>query len=216
MIKVLYTNQSVQLSAELTERLLPYLPGEMQERNGRYHRWQDRQCHLLGKMLLLRGLLDLGYGSDSLSRVEYTEFDRPYIPGLPDFNISHSKGLVACAFTQKGKIGMDVEFVSSINLKDLLYVMSAPQKEAIMASHSPAHEFIRYWTIKEAAIKAEGSGLQIDLSSIEIQRGKVLCNNVLWNLRRLYLAKDYMASLVTDHDISNVVVNEIIPNDLMD
>ena len=51
--------------------------------------WEDRHASLYGKLLLKKGLQDLGQDS-SLTNLKFTEYNRPYLEGKLDFNISSS------------------------------------------------------------------------------------------------------------------------------
>lgn len=83
------------------------------------------------------------------------------------FNLSHTRGLIAVAVTRSADIGVDVEdmqrrsdgtsvadrFFSPIETAALFALPQAEQPE----------RFFRYWTLKEAYIKARGLGLAIPL-----------------------------------------------------
>ncbi len=83
------------------------------------------------------------------------------------FNLSNTRGLVACAVALEGEIGVDVEAVDRGG--DLLEIaerfMAAPEAAAIRAlpPDAQAFRFFTYWTLKEAYIKARGMGLSIPL-----------------------------------------------------
>jgi 4'-phosphopantetheinyl transferase len=83
------------------------------------------------------------------------------------FNLSHTRGFVTCAMAYH-EIGVDVEASdrpTNFGIADRFFapeearlVHSAPRKE------QPAL-FFRFWTLKEAFIKATGEGLQRPLDS---------------------------------------------------
>lgn len=85
------------------------------------------------------------------------------------FNLSHTNGMAVCAIGLDTDIGVDVEFHA--NSQGLLEVadhyfserevgdlLSLPEGDREQA-------FFRYWTLKEAYIKAKGEGLSIALDS---------------------------------------------------
>ena len=86
------------------ESFLSVLPHEMGRKIRRYRRWQDQQSAVLGKLLLLYGLQKYGYGKEVLESVEKEKQDKPFIPEVVDFNISHSGRYVLCGFNPNGKI----------------------------------------------------------------------------------------------------------------
>jgi 4'-phosphopantetheinyl transferase len=83
------------------------------------------------------------------------------------FNLSHSRGLVACAITLARDIGIDVECthrregISGIAnrffaLQEVFELQARPETQRAAC-------FFEYWTLKEAYIKARGMGLSLDL-----------------------------------------------------
>lgn len=88
------------------------------------------------------------------------------------FNVSHGgkQGLIALA--SRGRVGVDVEErVPQRNL-DLLIetVLSSHERAAVAAATGPAklHLFLDLWTMKEALSKAQGTGLSLDVSGLEV------------------------------------------------
>lgn len=84
-----------------------------------------------------------------------------------EFNLSHTAGMVVCAVTCLGPIGVDVERVRMREYLDVARRFFAPD-EVQQLERLPEHErrsaFFRFWTLKEAYIKALGKGLSVDLS----------------------------------------------------
>jgi 4'-phosphopantetheinyl transferase len=79
------------------------------------------------------------------------------------FNLSHTNGLVACAVTRDGEVGVDVECVERVtDSRDIAerYFSTAElaQLDACRGDERAAR-FIELWTLKEAYLKAIGSGL---------------------------------------------------------
>jgi 4'-phosphopantetheinyl transferase len=83
------------------------------------------------------------------------------------FNISHTRGLAACAIANR-QIGVDVErFDAGINL-NLAQNYFAPEEIQILditPSSQRVQTFFRLWSLKEAYIKATGDGLSRPLNS---------------------------------------------------
>jgi 4'-phosphopantetheinyl transferase len=83
------------------------------------------------------------------------------------FNISHTRGLAACAIAHQ-EVGVDVE--RSDRAVDLAIARHyfAPEEVRVLNSASPGREgkvFFRFWSLKEAFIKATGEGLNRPLDS---------------------------------------------------
>jgi len=105
------------------------------------------------------------YGRPSLSH--------PSGSGL-EFNISHTAGLVACAFAREPEIGVDVEEAIRTVEPELARRFFSPEEAgALDALPEDARRtrFFDYWTLKEAYIKARGMGLSLPLDGFTMQIG---------------------------------------------
>ncbi len=83
------------------------------------------------------------------------------------FNISHTRGAVACALVLDHAVGVDIEdrFRSGNHLKLADYYF-ARDELAILRAAPEAEQgslFFTFWTLKEAYIKAIGKGLSLPL-----------------------------------------------------
>ena len=106
-----------------------------------------------------------------------SEYGKPYalVDGLEapvSFNVSHSgsQGLIAVA--PGGRLGIDVEErIGRDDLDGLASTMFSRTEQAELSS-AGAEEKLRFffdlWTIKEALLKAIGTGLYLNPSSIEV------------------------------------------------
>jgi 4'-phosphopantetheinyl transferase len=87
------------------------------------------------------------------------------------FNLSHSGGLVVCAVIRELDIGVDVECTTRRRRHEEIAerFFGAAEVEALRAL--PAQErkarFLEIWTLKEAYLKAGGSGITIPLRSFQ-------------------------------------------------
>jgi 4'-phosphopantetheinyl transferase len=86
-------------------------------------------------------------------------------PGSPPlaFNLSHTHGLVACAVACDGEIGVDVECVERVthgrNIAERYFSTAELAQLDECPENERAARFIELWTLKEAYLKAIGSGL---------------------------------------------------------
>ena len=96
-------------------------------------------------------------------------------PAPISFNVSHSgsHGLVAVA--QTGRLGVDIEErVVRHELDPLIEYILGPDEQASLALQSgvnKVHLFFKLWTIKEALLKALGTGFHLDISKFEVPPG---------------------------------------------
>jgi 4'-phosphopantetheinyl transferase len=83
------------------------------------------------------------------------------------FNLSHTKGLIACAVTLEKDIGVDVESITrkegNLKLADRFFSHQESQALRLVQPDQQKERFFDYWTLKEAFIKACGKGLSIPL-----------------------------------------------------
>jgi 4'-phosphopantetheinyl transferase len=89
------------------------------------------------------------------------------------FNVAHSKGTVLIALGHQSPVGVDVEYLD--RLTDIMEVARANFTEnesnilaAISEPDTRLRTFYRYWTRKEAIVKADGRGLLLPLASFDV------------------------------------------------
>lgn len=207
MTKIYYTRFQKQFSKAQYNTYLNLLPQDLQSRAHRYFRWQDAQAFLLGKSLLLRGLIDAGLeGSLLLQQLKYTEYNRPYLSEKIDFNISHSGEYVVCAISDQCRVGLDIEKVEPRDLASFRSQMTDEEWEMVTTAADPQQAFLHYWTKKEAAIKAHGQGLSLGLKEVVIGDGEMNLEGKAWPLYEVEIASGYVCHLVTDEKINTADV----------
>lgn len=97
-------------------------------------------------------------------RPELASDDSPY-----SFNLSHSDSLAAFAVSE-AVIGVDIEQIKALPEGVAGMVFSKPEIAALEAEPEGARAlaFYRYWTAKEAVLKALGTGLSVSGRSFTI------------------------------------------------
>ena len=106
---------------------------------------------------------------------------KPCVVGREDegslqFSVSHSDAFGAYAFTIVGSIGVDVEKICEFpdmleiveqhfTLRESHEMLSCPEDQRLML-------FYRFWTRKEAVLKAQGEGLLRALGSVDVATGE--------------------------------------------
>src|SRR5690554_3002995 len=108
MITIYYTTFDLQLSDHNFYNLISLLPDDLKEKTLKFKHWQDAQAYLFGKLLLKKGLKDLGF-NDDLDLLKYNVYDRPSIHSNIDFNTTHSGRHVVVVFSTLGRVGIDIE-----------------------------------------------------------------------------------------------------------
>lgn len=104
------------------------------------------------------------------------EFDegphgRPSLPSAPwlSFNLSHTQGAAAVAVCREGCVGVDVEAVdvrrANTNVARRFFAPTEAETVVVLPpGETRAQRFFEFWTLKEAFLKARGTGLSTPLS----------------------------------------------------
>ncbi|MBK7644930.1 MAG: 4'-phosphopantetheinyl transferase superfamily protein [Planctomycetes bacterium] len=97
-----------------------------------------------------------------------------------EFNLSHTRALVACAVARGFPIGVDVEDTArELDPLELATRVFTPAESQALRALPPGprkRRFFELWTLKEAWLKACGAGFSIDPRSLEFdlsQAGRV-------------------------------------------
>jgi 4'-phosphopantetheinyl transferase len=88
------------------------------------------------------------------------------------FNVSHSHGVAAFAFTRGMEVGIDIEKIrldfAGEQVASLYFAEQEITELGGLPGESRAEGFFKCWTRKEAYLKARGEGLQIPLRSFQV------------------------------------------------
>lgn len=141
-------------------------------------------------------------------------YGKPYITNSHyehiHFNLSHTEGLVACAVAHNITVGIDIERIKPMD--DLAsvarYTFAPSEAEAVLAisdSIQQRQRFFTYWTLKEACLKAWGTGFSLPPQSFTLiqdqqeqwvmQDTPVLFTGKQKLCLRSYVVKDYCLGL---------------------
>ncbi len=177
---------------------LTLLPPAMRADILGYHRWQDRQARILGRLLLRAGLMRRGLDA-GLDAWTCDASGRPRLAGTPlDFSISHAGGLALCALTPEGRIGVDVEPCATRRAEDFSLGFCPAELAEIAAAADPSRTLLRFWTAKEAALKADGGGLLRDPGRIDARGDVVLVQGAAWHVSRPEVGAGWICALAAD------------------
>src|ERR1700722_16057106 len=161
----------------LHNHLTTHLSPSEQLHASRY-RLEQAQVHFSVGRACLRTLLGNLSGPDPLSIAITTG-----VHGKPEsqnlnghrlaFNVAHSKDTIIIALSRNGPVGVDVEYFDRPT--DIMDVAKhnfteteIKSLEAITDPETRHTTFYRYWTRKEAVLKADGRGLIASLASFDV------------------------------------------------
>jgi hypothetical protein len=89
----------------------------------------------------------------------------------PILHLTHTVGLAACAVSRQQDVGIDAERIDRSGFLEIANTALAPLKLHTLWSTpkaGQAEQFFTYWTLKEACVKARGSGLSTDFQDFAI------------------------------------------------
>ena len=139
-------------------------------RANRFVQATSRNQHVVGRGMARRLLA--GERSPAEIRFRYLNHGKPIVEAPTalrrPFNIAHTSGLVVCglAIDPEHWLGVDVERLDRRTDPGLAERYFSPPEISLIRDTPPAgrqERFLRIWTLKEAFIKALGTGLQTPL-----------------------------------------------------
>ena len=198
MVYILYTFLSKEFYDTAFSDQLKTFPSEYSTRIKKFRRWQDQQASVFGRILLMHGLSKY-YGIEiGTCDILINDDGKPYVNDhTVEFNISHSGELVVCAFSKTQTVGIDVEQMNDIQIEDFYWQMTGHEKVMVQNSKDPKHAFYKYWTQKEAVLKANGKGLSIPLKSFQIIESQTQLQSTKWLVTQLDIHPAYSAHIAT-------------------
>jgi 4'-phosphopantetheinyl transferase len=148
------------------------LDDEERARADRHRQSNDRETFIAAHALLRSMLSDATGVPSGDWRFTRDPYGKPALApehggcGLR-FNLAHTRGMAVCALARE-EIGVDVEATDRRVDLAIANRFFAPREVEAIATAPPAYRpelFFRFWTLKEAFIKATGEGLSRNLAS---------------------------------------------------
>lgn len=141
-----------------------------------YQRVEKREEFLAGRYLLksvLAAQWDVEQNRIVLKKAPYGKLtlDDNHINGENiRFNLSHSKGLIACSFVKDHEIGIDLEKIER-DLTEISNRFFHPQEVEFLDQYEKNQRnklAYKVWTLKEAYLKAKGIGMTCPMGSFNV------------------------------------------------
>ena len=153
-------------------RALAVLRPHERDRFARFRHEIDRRMFLAGRVMARTVVGDLLGVPSSAWPWSEGPHGRPEVAlqecGV-SFNLAHSAGLVVCAVSRVGPVGVDVEHRARRPLDRALVARCCASDEAAdIDRHGDdwSDRFLTYWTLKESYLKAVGLGLLVRLPDV--------------------------------------------------
>jgi len=191
---------------------LNMLPDNQQQQIKKLRRWEDAHASLFGRLLLKQGLTDIG-STATLDDMKYNDFGKPYLENYPiRFNITHSGNFVACIISNDtSTIGIDAEVVKAVDTKDFKDLWSEEEWADIQSNDIAA--FYKYWTRKEAVVKAIGKGLDIPLNQISVSIGAAQVAGEIYFLKEIEIFPHIIINVASPNEITNMIIRDFTTPD---
>lgn len=152
---------------EIDTNALEYcLPPERKEKLFRFRQEIDRKNCIVAYLLLLHGLYaEYGVFNPILL---YEQNGKPYLRDYLDihFNISHCPHGCVCAISDS-PIGVDIQDIRPFSQPIAERCCSKAELGLLKRSTNPALEFTKMWVMKESYLKMKGTGITVNLCSID-------------------------------------------------
>lgn len=176
-------------------------------------------CHTLLRLILSKKLNTKISGI----RIIQEGTEKPHLKGNAFFfNISHTRDAFAFAISQYTEVGVDLEKVNiNIDFKSIItrFFSKEESKFIFDAPEDSRNRFFLVWTRKEALLKAKGTGIISDLSTVEVVSTKNLirgqsCENMIedseFRFHHIYSKKlmDYYLSVAVPQE-TNILLHTL-------
>ena len=131
-----------------------------------------------GEKLLINCLNDLSIPYVLPLDIKLNEHGKPILMNSPiSFNISHSKNFISCAISTS-EVGIDIEEFDENHEKVREKLFSNNEKNKFTATN----DVIKLWTIKEAYLKMNGTGLINELNSLDTKFLRTIQNYDIYSI----------------------------------
>lgn len=103
---------------------------------------------------------------------------KPFFPQRQEicFNLSHCRGLAVCGISTF-PLGVDCESIRSLREGVLRRSFAQEEVLAVTESPQPDETFFRFWTLKEAFVKALGVGISYPAAHGGVRVGRGRCHS---------------------------------------
>lgn len=150
-------------------------------------------------------------------RFGYAAEGKPFLPDYPDlrFSLSHADDRFLVAVSRDGPLGADLEGLPDerVIADTMARVLAEPERTLLERVERPgrAEWFAEVWTRKEACVKADGRGLGLDLSRLDVATAppRVLVRETetngwraspRWTVRSIPVAAGYAGAIAAEGD----------------
>lgn len=172
--EVVVADVELLMEEQMFTRMLMSVSPERQQKARRY-KFPKGKALSLGAALALDKLLQRRGLRERDQRYLEGKHGKPSFADHPEihFSISHSSHFVACAMADC-EIGIDIQHLVKVNEPLMRRVLSDEELEMVMAQQGEERQmlFARLWALKEAYLKAVGTGITDDFPSFSLENDR--------------------------------------------
>jgi 4'-phosphopantetheinyl transferase len=151
-----------------------FLPSGEQRRARQLRFGKNRTTYVLGKYVIRTLLARTLHLPPQAIEFVFNKYGKPALvgDGGVTFSLAHSDKHVICALAANRDVGVDIEAertdIDFIGLARQYFCAGETRNlEEASSCARRGHLFYKYWTLKEAYLKAEGSGLNVSLTAVD-------------------------------------------------
>lgn len=209
MLKIYHADTNFFRENFSLDQLIKTFPSSFQQRAFRYRFPVDAYNFAIGRLMMQHGIQKLD-ANPSWENITFQKNGKPLHPEI-HFNISHSANQVVGVFSDQGVVGIDIEVMKDINLKDFNSFFTPKEWKDIYSIKNPLKKFYWYWTRKESIIKALGVTLNF-LHQIEIDATQdfFLHEGKKWYLSDVDFGKNIFGALCSEKPLNNLSVDKFL------
>ncbi len=150
------------------DNFLNFLPQNRKEKYKKLRQKRDKENCVIAYILLRKALRDFGVEN---FEVEINDNGKPFLKNNNEifFNISHTHSGVAVV-ADESPVGIDIQDILPVKNSVIERCFSEGEKKLTEKSSAPEIEFTRLWTLKESAVKFDGTGIA-DLKNYDFASG---------------------------------------------
>src|SRR6056297_1757201 len=178
LVRIWHATSSPTEACPVQRRCQRWLAAEERQRADQFRHASSRNQHVIGRGMARRLLSGETWATDAIC-FELEAHGKPFVSepqhARRPFNVAHTQGLVLCAIAEAGDVllGVDVERLQRRTDPALAQrYFSKPEIEFLNRQSSERarrESFLRIWTLKEAFIKALGTGLRTPLADFAFE-----------------------------------------------
>lgn len=194
--KVYFLKDNTDNWGPIHDYLSSFVSAKRREKINRYKFKSDRMLSLYAAVITRLAIVrETGIKNNELAfdcpDMKKPSLSAPSIDTPLDFNFSHTNGAVLMGLSTDSTIGVDVERIRTAPFNTMEIICHPAEADYIISSADKEKAFFEIWTKKEAYTKCRGTGLSVDLKSINTLASPI-CENI-----ETFIQDGYVCSVCT-------------------